>query len=306
MSDAHILQNSLRAFEGLAPWLFRFGAPLYRAFPKKNVPENWKARLNQWARDDFELIKVVDDEPEVQERGKYQVGSEVADYADKKRKDLQSKRRPDDPHACVREPCSGSAENSEFVIESIYFSQVQALRAFNSWPPILSAGGIVICRQQRSLILHRRGSGVDTYPNRLHILGGGYKPATVDGVEADRKGLRQTAVREIHEEAQVEVVRCSPTIFISKENPTKFYQVVYCFNVSPESLDDLSGNWEGGIERINFDSLPQVLNEDHWVPSGKALVLAWLAEGAPGSGLWPRFNQLRPKEVFNQIVPEYQ
>ena len=302
MSDAHILQNPQQLFEQFRHRLGPLIAWFSRKSWNKNVPENWQARLNQFLAD-FELMKVVQEEPEVQECEKYEVGSKVAHHADEKREELQRKGRPDDPHARVRQPCSRLAENSKFVVEPIYFSQVQALRAFGDWPPILSAGGIVICRQQRSLILHRRGSDVDTYRDCLHILGGGYKPPAIDGPEADRKGLRQTAVREIHEEAQVEVVCCSRIIFVSKENPTNFYQVVYCFNVSPESLDDLCGNWEGGIERVNFDSLPRVLNEEHWVPSGKALVLAWLAEGAPGA-LWPRFDQLRPSEVFNQIVPK--
>ncbi len=92
---------------------------------------------------------------------------------------------------------------------------------------------------------------------------------------------------------------------ISKELRTGFIQLVFLgFNVSSRTMDYISGNWEGSLERVPFRKLRKVLSMKTWVPSGKAHILAWLALGSPNAGLRPRFGRQPPKQLFETFVAE--
>jgi 8-oxo-dGTP pyrophosphatase MutT (NUDIX family) len=150
-----------------------------------------------------------------------------------------------------------------------------------------------------------RGASVETYPSCLHTLGGAYIPAGFAGVDADRKGLRATVVREVHEEAQLALAgEATPPMMFSQELSTGFVQLVFLgFSAEAGALEQVLGNWEGDPQLIPYDQLPAILlDEPNWVPSGRAHVLAWLALGAPNAGARPRFATMSPRQLFSAAV----
>ena len=140
------------------------------------------------------------------------------------------------------------------------------------------------------------------------ILPPGKRPAwaiiLTGTTDADRGGVLSTVQREVHEESQISLsIDAPPHLMISKELTTGFIQLGFLgFNISSHTMDRLSGNWEGSPERVPFRHLPEVLSRQSWVPSGKAHILAWLALGAPNSGVRPRFGGQSPRQVFETFV----
>ena len=108
----------------------------------------------------------------------------------------------------------------------------------------------------------------------------------------------------MHEEIQMALPGDQfPPILVAKELATGFIQVVFLgFGVGPRTLDRIQANWEGEPLRIPFAQLPMLLQQQNWVPTGKAHILAWLALGAPNAGPKPEFGGLSPAQLFDAIV----
>jgi hypothetical protein len=216
---------------------------------------------------------------------------------------------PNDPHALLYREPNWKDNPPTLHVDTLDFAAVRALRnpALNppAPPQIISANALLLCRDRRELILHRRAEDSDTYPNALHTVGGAYWPPNVDGREADRLRLRNTALREVLEETEAALsLGDDPPMVVLRELRTGFVQLAFLgVNVSAVEAQRMTANREGSMTYVGFDELPSRLRHDaSWVPTGKAAVLAWLAQGAPGAGKRPRFGGLRPTELFTQLV----
>lgn len=191
------------------------------------------------------------------------------------------------------------------------FAEVIALRKLAApsgvqRPAVISAGAVVICPKERSILLHRRSASSATYPNVLHILGGAFKPpiqlSHIDN-PGDRTSLEFTMLREVFEESGLIVRRYDEPICVAEELDTGFIQYVYLgVRITAAQFTQLSQNSEGDLERVSYDDLKKWLsNEQDWVPTGRAQVLMWLGLGAPGAGWNARFGDKTARELFDLI-----
>ena len=112
-----------------------------------------------------------------------------------------------DPHAVLKVQPEWKDDPLHFHVYSLDYVALEALRndelSNDIRPLVLSANVLLICRENREIILHRRAPDSRTYPCALHTIGGAYWPPDVDGREGDRLSLRRTAAREAGEESDV-------------------------------------------------------------------------------------------------------
>ncbi|MCB9663740.1 MAG: NUDIX domain-containing protein [Alphaproteobacteria bacterium] len=170
-------------------------------------------------------------------------------------------------------------------------------------PPILSAGAIVFCPEDREVLLQIRSQRVATFPGCVHTLGGNYEPADAhdphDDAPPSHLALRRCALREVQEESGLAFaeVHAAP-VLVSEETETGFVQFTYAgIAVTHDEKSDLlrrrrEGRLptpdEGGWHFFSLDELARCFEtgthagvERRFVPSGAMQLLAWLGMGAP-------------------------
>lgn len=169
------------------------------------------------------------------------------------------------------------------------YAMIKAARERDLRPPILSAGAIVFCPAERSVLLQFRSHRVETYPNCLHTLGGNYEPPTSVGTR-DGFSLAATAMREVEEETGMRGLSpAGSLLLVSEEVTTGFVQYVYAgVSVRPARLKDLQGSGEGDVRFVQLEQLCEFFETGlldgaprKFVPSGAMLLLCWLGMGAP-------------------------
>ncbi|MCB9663952.1 MAG: HAD-IA family hydrolase [Alphaproteobacteria bacterium] len=218
-------------------------------------------------------------------------------------------------------------DKTEIACLDTEFAVVRAARLFGLRPPVLSAGAIVFCPEDRTLLLQRRGAHVDTYPSCHHLLGGNYEPH--DGFsprdDVQQPALRNTAIREIEEESGVRLTDTGTALVLtSTETTTGFRQLYYAgLAVTMAQKQELraraashqvsyigEGEWDFVplawlVEQVRGGRQDEPFR---FVPSGAMLLLAWLGMGAPDQhrntpmrqAALDAYRQMRPRihEVF--------
>lgn len=234
------------------------------------------------------------------------VAPALAIEAENWRQKLRCENRPNDPHGIVLGEVSWDDDPLSFRIEVVDYGQLCAMRsvAGSGQPPrVLSANALVVCPQERLLMLHRRAPDSATYPSHLHTVGGGYWPPGLEGREGDGHSLRDTAIREIHEETRASIsIEPDTPMIVMEETRTGFVQAAFLgCAISRSDRAYIRESSEGSIVWVGFDELEAKLDgESKWVPTGKAALLAWLAMGAPGAGNRPRFGKYSATQLFQK------
>lgn len=275
----------------------------------KGIPESvWVPQLNGRFEGEAVVRGPYRYEPLIQIEGAYTLTREQSAFAQQERKKL-ARTQPNDPHALLAAEPHWDDDPLHLRVHTLDFAAVRALRRPelnpDPRPPLISANIVLICREARQVILHRRAESSDTYPGALHTFGGAYWPPGVDGREADKLALRNTALREVLEETEASLsLEEGPPMVVLREVSTGFVQLAFLgVNVSARQARHINHNREGTIVRVGFDELPgRLINEKAWVPTGQAALLAWLAVGAPNAGWRPRFGGLSPSRLFRQLV----
>ena len=283
------------------------GKPAIRYMLQPRPVKDWGKRLNNEFSGEFKVLKESCRQVRLLPDGAFELTGDLKEEAKKQKKYLEKNKYPNDPHAIRSRGVNWYADPVNIYFQTLSYDAVLALRALKREHEVISAGFLIICRETQEILLHHRSRKSETFPDRWHVFGGGYMPQVRDRQDYDRIDLLSTAIRELHEETQIGISRDVPShCIISKELKTGFIQVVYLgANISKRAIEENKGNWEGNVERISFRNLREVLEqEDKWVPSGRALVLAWLALGAPYAGWRPRFSDLSAKRLFDDLVPK--
>ena len=275
---------------------------IIRIFGNKSV-ENWEATIER-AIPDVKIYGVVPEEPKLELVGPYQPTSEQQNAADLLRPTIEI----NDPHAMLVDDPELLHSPVKLRANTLDYALLEVLRKEQKQKHIVSAGAVIVCPKARMLVLHHRSKNSRTFPDRIHTTGGAYQPPNVKpGVDFDSLSLKSTAQREVKEETNA-VIACdgSPPMLLAEERSTRFFQFVLLgADISVNQLNSLHENWEGeGIVKVEFDELRSLLVSPPkpWVPSGKAHVLAWLAQGAPGAGWFPKFGKLSPQELFVDVM----
>lgn len=305
-----VLDNPLSGWviERVIDTAYGYGKEKYRVIFSKwkggKQADNWISRLNDFSKEEMQIYCQNKKEPTISIAGPYNLTKAQTDAAKKHRLRLKKIKRPNDPHAIMVNDPIWNTEPVNIEAKTLDFAAVCALREEKVKPQILSSSAIIVCEEEKQLILHVRAEEVATYPGCLHALGGAYIPPGFGGVDSDRDGLASTKNREIHEEAQLALSSdVEPPMMLSKELSTGFIQLVFLgHNISAKAAKRLKGNWEGEIVYVPFDLLPIILENPKWVPTGKAHVLAWLALDTPGCSRKPKFKGLKAFQLFDKIV----
>ena len=181
------------------------------------------------------------------------------------------------------------------------FAHVTAARDAGVKPAVLSAGAIVFCPADRTVLLQHRSAEVATYPHAIHILGGNYEPQCAlhkfDDIDTDP--LRFCALREVREESGLSGLETRrAAVFVSEELTTGFVQFVYAaLAVRQADCGRVLNSPEGSVRWVGLAEIERILADAHSsqiVPSGAALLLAWLGLGAPDqSGATPMGREAR-------------
>jgi hypothetical protein len=264
--------------------------------------KEWPRRLEAEFRESVQVFGVLSREPSIVIEGEYELNEHQQQRRHALTAEVLAAGRPNDPHAILAGRPIMSSDPVSLRAQTTDFGGVLALREEGLRPPVLSSSAVIVCPSAELLILHQRGD-VATYPYCVHTLGGAYMPPSA-AKDPDRQGLRSTLEREVHEESQVSAsIDTAVPMMLSQELEWGFIQLVFLGLPIPESaLDRLSGNWEGSILPIRFDSLDAALCDEDWVPSGKAHVLAWLGAGAPGASPRARFGGMNAVQLFDRHV----
>lgn len=270
----------------------------------RDVTPNWVPRLNAHFAGHVRVLGQSKREPDIRVERNFKLDAEQKRLAKEEQQRLKRENRPNDPHAVLVTEPQWDADPIQFVAQHIDYAGVCALRRQGAKPQVLSANALIVCRESRQLLLHERGPTVRTFPSCIHTLGGAYVPPGPRSVDPDRRGLRSTLEREVHEEAQLALSGSEfPPMMVAKELDTGFVQLAFLgFAAKASALSRLEGNWEGNPLLISFDAIPGLLlHAPNWVPTGKAHVLAWLALGAPNAGPKPRFGSLTAAQLFDLV-----
>jgi 8-oxo-dGTP pyrophosphatase MutT (NUDIX family) len=190
--------------------------------------------------------------------------------------------------------------------EKIRFSNAMLLRKHHKSPMIITGNVLIINPDSKKLILQARSEKSATYPNSLHIFGGALLPKDKRNNIHDNNFIKSTVLRELNEEINLTPNIDNSLIVISKELDTGYFQINFLgATISNQDHNYAYANWEGEQEIILFNELEDKLEENNFVPAAKALILIWLAFGAPGINKNKEFTSRKAKQIYKNYMKKH-
>jgi len=207
---------------------------------------------------------------------------------------------------------NGQEDGIDVDVEDVHvkrtdYATIEALRALGRPGVILSAGGVVYCRDTGEILLQRRAMRSATHADCFHTFGGNYEPYTAVNRRDDMadEPLRLTAIREMEEEANLRGLDPGRApILYAEQLPaagvsTGFVQYYYLgIHITREASIKVHGNLqEGDVVRFTFPQFAATIksavyigrdgrkHKAVFVPAGLAHILIWLGLGAPDQNL---------------------
>lgn len=256
--------------------------------------------LNHHFRDQLRIYHLLKQEPILVDDGTYKCSQIVKDCSELIEKGL----RTNELHGILSNKLVYNQASTKLKFKKIMFSEIMALRQLGKRPHVLTANIIAVNIDENQIILHQRSINSHLYPETLSIIGGGFCPQQ-ETTTNDSFSLRSTALREFHEETQLDITMSSKTkLLLTEELSTGAIQVNFLgasvINMRRKEII----NEEGQVKFITFNQLGELLekcNETSWAPLGRGCVLAWLALGAPGTKE-ARFNGISATALYKKII----
>lgn len=261
----------------------------------------WQSAIQQTISD-IKIYGVVHDEPTLQFAGPYILNDEQTAARDI----LRATTEVNDPHAMLIQEPELLHSPVRLQAHTLDYATLEILRKENKHQHIVSAGAVIVCPEARTLVFHHRSPHSRTFPDRIHTVGGAYRPPGVQPGDFDLS-LKSAAQHKVRAETNA-VITCDncPPMLLAAEISERFFQFVFLgADISVNQLKSMKENWQGaGIVKVSFDQLRGFLVAPPrpWVPTGKAHILAWLALGAPGAGRRPKFGKLSAQMLFDEVV----
>lgn len=219
--------------------------------------------------------------------------------------DLKKQKQPNDPCAILLS--SSHWEDKESLTlsyNSVFYADVKALRANGRKVYLISVGGVLFSEDEQCLLVHRRSTKSEDYPETLHIFGGAYMPPDL-GDRGDIGGIKECLVREVHEETGISIIipDNTPILTIDEYN-IDFVQIAFLgINISNTQMKPMRPSWEGTISEIPFNELyERMKNIKEWTISGWVLILLWLALGTPNSNRKLIFGDQTAEELCKSLI----
>ncbi|MBW7991927.1 MAG: hypothetical protein FVQ84_18180 [Planctomycetes bacterium] len=279
--------------------------PIKRNSKTKERSE-WINRLNDRYRGHAEIVRLVESEPKLVNRGWVKLTPRQSQKADQIREGYIEEGWSTDPYGLLDEEPQWHDNPVLLHYRMADQAQIVALRKARKKPRVLSTSVVLCFPESQELLLHRRNRGSATYAEHLHTVGGSYLSQAKKG--CDEKSLTRTGVREVREETGLFIAgKNCPKKMLCQETATGFVQFVMIgIAVGSDQKRELleTSIWEGKYVLVPFSELPGKLisESEKWVPSGKMHVLSWLALGAPGCSAGVKFGTYAPEELFDRIV----
>lgn len=240
--------------------------------------------------------------PLLEDKGRKVVNKDIAEQAARIRPTL----KVNDPHALLDEAPRWSDEPVYIKYKSLDFAELCAFRdkaPAGQWPRVLSTCVLPVHSETRTVFLHRLSNKSVTYPDYLHVFGGGFMPSISTTPGRFDRDLISCARREFEEESGMMFAGNSFPMVAAEELDTGFVHVAFLgVNLDPQEVNRRRANWEGRIVEVHFTEILDWLKDVRWVPTGKLHVLLWLAMGAPGTQRkhWP--IQYSPRRIFRMAL----
>ena len=262
---------------------------------------HWRERLNAKFAPDLRVHRDLDNEPELQIESPLLLTADQAKLAANWREKLNI----NDPVAVFIGEANWADDPVALHAKATDYASICALDEVGQRPTILSANALLYCHETGEIILHRRSEVSRDYPGCLHTFGGAYIPPSECSRDYDHFSLARTARRETLEECGISFdISPLPKLLLGQEMNIGFLHLALLgVNISKASLETAIANHEGKISRVKAADLQRRLQNDNWVPAGKAQVLAWLALGAPVGRHRVRFGKTSGQYIFNELVP---
>jgi len=92
--------------------------------------------------------------------------------------------------------------------KQIEYNKVLVLCNEGELPQVITANVLVVCKETRQVLIHKRSFKSKHYPNVLSNFGGSFMPETKiikDNSRIYDKNLFATAAREFHEETRIKI-----------------------------------------------------------------------------------------------------
>lgn len=220
---------------------------------------------------------------------------------------VQNAPHTDDPHAFA-----GKIESGTWHYIPVKYSDINKERNSKKEKAqkVIYSTVLVICRETKEILLHKRGS-VTRYKDCFHVFGGGFMPEMDGYLHNDKDNLLKTAMREILEETGLTVQWDKNVKLLHVETTAGGEELLFLgMNVTKENVEYIQKfhkeTWEGKVETIKFDKFPGFLlaKNKKWSEAGMVAILSWLALGAPGGEAETRFGKETPQELFSRVHKE--
>lgn len=255
--------------------------------------------LNNYFKNEIRIHQILKQEPILVDDGFYQSHPLLKHNS----KLIEKELKTNDLHGVLINDLAFSPDPTILKFKKIHFSEIVALRQLGERPHELTANVIAIDSDKKTIILHQRSIKSHLYPGTLSIVGGGFLPQ--DELNSnDRLSLKLTAIREFHEETQLNILTTNDTkLLLTEELTTGAIQLNYLGVTVHTDFNDAI-NAEGEVKFVAFNQLNALLEENNnikWAPLGKCCVLAWLALGAPGT-IHEKFNGVSAVNLYRKLI----
>ena len=243
--------------------------------------------------------------PMIFDSGRLEIEPQFKSLSSKIAKDLDENKQPNDPCAILLSPPHWEDEESlTLSYNSVFYSEVKALRNAARKVYLISVAGVLFSEDEQCLLVHRRSTKSEDYPETLHTFGGAYMPPDL-GSRGDLRGITESLEREVHEETGISIIipDNTPIVTIDEYN-IDFVQIAFLgINVSNTQIKSMRSTWEGTVSKIPFNKLyERMKNIEGWTISGWVQILLWLALGTPGSNGKLMFGNQTAEELCQSLI----
>ena len=138
------------------------------------ISAHWISRINAKFPSEVKIFCQNANEPTVHIEGPFHLSELQTKAAIKERQRVKSQNRPNDPHAIVVGKPHWQSDPPQIHAKTLDFAEVCALRSGGAKPEVLSSSAVIVCKEEKVLLFHKRARDVVTSRMHPHLRWGIY------------------------------------------------------------------------------------------------------------------------------------